>query len=98
MFGFVKQKFNLAMTFFGCNVLRFVSMNNQECKIRPKVVNINSNEPLFYPDSVNINKYSGKCNSINDPYAKSCVPDVIKNINVKVFNLISRTNETRYTK
>ena len=97
MFGFVKQKFNLAMTFFGCNVLRFVSMNNQECK-RPKVVNINSNEPLFYPDSVNINKYSGKCNNINDPYAKSCVPDVIKNINVKVFNLISRTNEARYTK
>ena len=36
------------------------------------------------------------CNNINDPYAKLCVPDVIKNINVKVFNLISRTNETRH--
>ena len=25
-----------------------------------------------------------------------CVPDVVKNINVKVFNLMSRTNETRH--
>ena len=25
-----------------------------------------------------------------------CVPDVIKNVNVKVFNIMSRTNETRH--
>ena len=25
-----------------------------------------------------------------------CVPDVVKNLNVKVFNLMSRTNETRH--
>ena len=25
-----------------------------------------------------------------------CVPDVVKNLNVKVFNLKSRTNETRH--
>ena len=45
-----------------------------------------------------INKWSGSCNNINDPYAKLCVPDLFKNINVKVFNLTSRTNETRHTK
>ena len=27
---------------------------------------------------------------------KFCVPDVVKNLNVKVFNLMSRTNETRH--
>ena len=32
------------------------------------------------------------------PYAKLCVPDVSKNINIKVFNLMSRTNETRHKK
>ena len=37
-------------------------------------------------------------NTINDPYAKICVPDQIKNANVKVFNLMSRTNETRHIK
>ena len=34
-------------------------------------------------------------NNINYSYAKMCVPDVIKNLNVKVFNVMSRTNETR---
>ena len=69
------------MTFFGCNVLnvnplnvnplKCVSINNQECKIRPQTINANSNEP-FCPYSIKINKFSGSCNNINDPYAKSC--------------------------
>ena len=73
-------------------------MNNQECRIRPEIININSNKPTFYPYSIKVNKFSGSCNTINNPYAKLYVPDVIKNINVKVFNLISRTNETRHIK
>ena len=71
-------------------------MNNQECKIRTKIIYITKNEPLFYPYSIEINKCSGSCNNINDPNAKLCVSDVAKNINVKVFNLMSRTNETRH--
>ena len=71
-------------------------MNNQECKIRPEITNINSNEPLFYLYSVKISKFSGSCNNVNNPYAKLCVPDIAKNTNIKAFNLISRTNETRY--
>ena len=51
---------------------------------------------IFYPYSITINKCKGSGNTINNPYAKSCVPDTIKNINVKVFNLMSRTNETRH--
>ena len=70
-------------------------MNNQECKARPKIIDVNNNEPVFYPYSINVNKYSGSCSNINDPYAKLCIPDMVKNINVKVFNLMSRINETR---
>ena len=44
-------------------------MNNQECNIRPKIVNVNSNEPAFYPFSIKTSKCSGCCNNINDPYA-----------------------------
>ena len=73
-------------------------MKNQECKVRPKIINVNSNEPIFYPFSIKTNKCSGSCNNINNPYAKICVPDVIKDLNVKVFNLMSRTNETRHIK
>ena len=31
-------------------------MNNQECKVRPEIMNINSNEPLFSPYNVKISK------------------------------------------
>ena len=71
-------------------------MNNQERKIAPEVINVNSNEPSFYSYSIEGSKCSGSCNNINDPYAKLCVPDVAKNINVKLFNLMSRANETRH--
>ena len=70
-------------------------MNNQVCKGRPKAINVNSNNPIFCPFKIKTNKCSGNCNNINDPYAKMCVPDVVKDLNVKVFNLMSRTNETR---
>ena len=78
------------------NSLEYVSVNNQECKIRSKIINLNTNEPLFYPYSIKINKCKGSCNTINDLDAKIYVPDKIKNTNVKVFNLVSRTNETRH--
>ena len=50
----------------------------------------------YFTHSIKTSKCSGNCNNINYPYAKMCVPDVIKNLNVKVFNIISRTNETRH--
>ena len=70
--------------------------DNQECKRRPEMININSNEPSFYPYSILANKCSCTCNNINDPYAKPYVPDVVKNMNIKVFHLMSRTNQTRH--
>ena len=59
-------------------------MENRECKVTSEIINIKSNNPMFYPFSIKINKCSGNCNNINDPYARICVPDVIKNLNVKV--------------
>ena len=73
-------------------------MNNQACKVRPEIVNVNSNEAVFYSFSVKISKCSGSCNNINDSYAKICAPDVVKDLNVKAFNQMLRTNETRHMK
>ena len=80
------------------NSLECTLIKNQECKVRPEIVDISSKDPIFYPFSIKINKCSGNCNNINDPYAKICVPDIAKNLNVKVFNLITLTNETRHIK
>ena len=103
MLRYIKEWFFTAMTFFSSNVfsansLECVSMNNQKCKVRPEIISLNTNEPVFYPYSIKINMRKGSCNTINNPYAKICVPNDIKNTNVKVFNLMSRTNETRHIK
>ena len=101
MFEFIKKVCFTAITLFSSNVLNVnsvecVSMSNQECKTRTKIIDINNNEPMSYPFSIKVNKCGGSCNGINDPYAKLYVPGIIKNINVRVFNLMSRINETRH--
>ena len=102
MFGFVKRIFISALMYFAnlsnINSLECISIKNQKYKVRPEIVNINSNNPIFYPFSVKINRCSGNCDNVNNLHARICVADNVKNLNVKVFNLISRTNETRHTK
>ena len=71
----IKQYLFTATTFFGYNALKSVSMNNQEGEIKSTIIDCNSNEPLLYLYSIEVNKCSGSCNNINDPYSKLCVPD-----------------------
>ena len=99
IFSFVKKVFALGLTVLSSSItgaLNCDSMNNQECKVRPKIVDINSNNLMFYPFSIKVNKCSGNCNNIDDPYAKICVPDTVKDLNVRVFNLMSTTIEARH--
>ena len=100
IFRFVQKVFFLGLTILSnfTNVLDCISMKNQECKTRPEDININSNNSIFYPFSIKISKCCGNCNNINNTYAKICVSDVIENLNVKEFNLMSRTTETRFIK
>ena len=102
MFKLIKQIFVLTLKFFSIlsnvNPLECVSMSNQECKVRPETINANSNEPLFYPFGMKTSKSSGTCKNIDDAYVKLCVPDVVKTVNIKVFNLMSRTNEAKHIK
>ena len=103
MFGFFKKSACCSNDIFNfnpsnVNSLECVSMNNQECNTRTKIININNNKPVFYIFSIKVNKCSGSCNNINDPYAKLCLPDVVKNINVKVFNLKTFPNQTKHIK
>ena len=100
MFEFIKKCFFTAMALINFNLsnvnsLECVSMNNQMCKIRTEII---TNKPMFYPYSIKINKCKVNCNTINDPYAKICGLFEIKNTNVRVFNLMSRTNGTRHIK
>ena len=97
MFKFIKQIFFSTLMFFGTlsnvNLLECVSISNRPCKVRPKIINISSNNSIFYPFTRKTNKCSGNCNNINDPCARIYVPNIVKKK-----NLMLRTNETRYRK
>ena len=79
MWRFVKKAFAVVTTSFNLSYVNSLA--------RPKIIDVNSNEPVFYPYSIKVNKCSESCSNINNPYAKLCIPDIIKTINVKVFNL-----------
>ena len=87
IFKFVKKCFFIGLTILSnftnaSSTLSCISMINQECKTRPQAIYVNSNNPIFHPFSIKISKCSRNCNNTNIPYAKNCVPDIIKNLNV----------------
>ena len=87
--GLLKDMFYKLSIFIGFNkhkLVSCISMNNPECRIRPQILNVNGDNPLFFLFSIKKSKCSGSCNNINIPHAKLCVPDMVKNLNVKVFN------------
>ena len=91
---------NLAICLFRIlkvGALECVSVVNQKCMPRPKILNVNEGigEALFYPYNVLVNKCSGSCDTLDNPMSKICVPKMIKNVNMKVYNFLMRLNETR---
>ena len=103
--GFLKKAFFIGLTilsgFTNANSLNEISLScisisNQEYKTRPQVVTVNGGQPVFFPFGIETSKCNGSCNNINYPYARICTPNVVKNLNVKVFNQMSRTNERRH--
>ena len=63
MLGFIKKSFFTGVAFLSTltsvNLLSCISMNNQECKVRPQIVNVNGDDPVFFPFSIETSKYSG---------------------------------------
>ena len=74
MFQFIKRCFYAASTFLtSVNSLSCISMNNQECKVRPEIINVNSNVSIFYPFNIKTSKCSGSCNNFNDIHTSKYV-------------------------
>ena len=63
---------------------------------RPKILDVNEGvaEALFYPYNVLVNKCNGSCDTIKNPMAKLRVPDIIKRVNIQVYNFLMMLNET----
>ena len=91
---------NLTISLFSIiktRAIECVSVVNQKCMPRLKILGVNEGvgEALFYPYNVLVNKCSGSCDTINNPMAKLCIPDIVKRVNMQVYNFLMRLNETR---
>ena len=93
LIGLTMSLFNIIKT----KALECVSLVNQKCMPRPKILDVNEGvgEASFYPYNVQVNKCSGSCNTLDNPIEKLCVPNVIKGLNMKVYNFLTILNETR---
>ena len=91
---------NLAISLFSIiktKALECVSVTNQDCMPRPKIHDVKEGvgEALFYSYNVLVNKCSGSCDTLDDPMARLCAHNIIKNVNMEVHNFLMRLNETR---
>ena len=94
MFGLIK-KVLLIVLISSVNSLKCVLMKNQGCRVTKVIIN---NEYILYPFRIKVNKCNGNCNNISNPYSRVCVPNVVKNITAKVFDLMSWKGKTKQIK
>ena len=95
MFGLIKKVLILVLVSAASvitNSTKCISLKNQECKIREVVVN---NKYMAFPCKIKVNRCVGSCNNRSNPYSKVCVPDIVKNVTVKMFDLIALENTTK---
>ena len=50
---------------------------------------------MIYPYSIKVNRCNGNFNNITNPYSRVCVPDITKNVTLKILDLMTLTNKTK---
>ena len=81
------------LNFTGSLATKCMSLNNEQCKTRPFLIDLNPAELKYYPFMITLNKYRGNCNTFNEISGTISVPNKTENVNLNVFNLITRTNK-----
>ena len=71
MLAFIKKVFYIGSLFLlslaSTTSLNCILLKDQDCKVRPEIINVNSDEPVFYPFNVKTSKCGDSCNNINNP-------------------------------
>ena len=92
MFSLIKQVFIVLLSFSSSLETTCVFLNAEPCMVRPTLMDLNPVELRYYPFMISLGKYSGNCNVLSP---KNCVPKETKDVNVKVFNMITNRNEAK---
>ena len=89
MFNLIKKVMILVLSTISTVSPNCLLLKNQECKVRKVIID---NDYMTFPYKIEVDKCVGSCNDVENPYFKVCLPDGVKNVSAKVFDLISRKN------
>ena len=92
MFSHIKQVFIVLLSFSSSLATKCLSFNDEPCMVRPTLVDLNPVELKYYPFMISLDKCNGSCNALSP---KICVPKKPKDINAKVFNMITNKNDAK---
>ena len=53
--------------------IKWASMNNQQCKVRPTLIDFNLDELYYYSFIISLDRCDGNCNTIEDTSGRMCV-------------------------
>ena len=91
MFGLIKKVAILVLITIAQAKDCFM-LKDQKCGAKKVIID---NDYVTYPYKINVNRFIGSCNDVDNPYFKVCLPDVVKNISLKVFDMMSQRNELK---
>ena len=99
MFGLTKKIFIGLLTgeVNGPNHTKCVSLSNQKCMTQPTLINLHlkeySQEFLYYPFAVKLDRCVGSCNTLNDLSNKVYISNKTEDLNLSVSNMITGIKE-----
>ena len=92
MFSLIKQVFIVLLNFSSSLATKCLCLNDEPCMVRPSLIDLNPVELKYYPFMISLDKCHGSFIALSP---KICVSKKTKEINVKVFNIITNTNEAK---
>ena len=92
MFNLIKKLLMLFLSIMSAVSPNCLWLKNQECAVRKVIID---NDYMTFPYKIKVDKCVGSCNDVKNHYFKVCLPDLVKNISVKLFDLISRKNVSK---
>ena len=64
--------------------------------VRPTLIGLNTDKLYYYPFIISLDRCDECCNNdVKDSFRRICVPIVIEDINLKVFNIIKGINKLK---
>ena len=99
MLKFIKQTYIVLLLLllgFGRSLAtKCPSMNNQPCTPRLSLIDLNPDELPYYPFMVSLDMCAGSCSTVEGPFGRICVPNKIEDVNLNIFDIIKKINESK---